>query len=116
MAPPRSRDLAFTDGDRPVLTVGRLEMVGLDYTWPATAAIDRVHMKKSWVLIERRPDGTLPITALFTPARPAPSPAARPAPSAAARSAGGRRPATVTVTVREAALRERRAPPSWTRR
>jgi len=49
-------DLAFIDGDRPILTVGRLEMAGLDYTWPATATIDRVHMRKSWALLERRPE------------------------------------------------------------
>src|SRR5438128_1125667 len=72
-------DLSFADGDRPVLTVGRLEMVGLDYTWPATATIERVHMKKSWVHIERRSDRTLPITTLFAPPRPASTPAASPA-------------------------------------
>jgi hypothetical protein len=92
-------DLSFADGDRPVLTVGRIETVGLDYSWPATATIERVHMKKSWVHIERRADGTLPITALFAPARPAPgaapSPAA-PAPPAAADAS------KVSVTVREA--------------
>ena len=104
-------DLAFADGDRPVLTVGRVETVGLDYTWPGTATIERVHMKKSWVHIERRPDGTLPITALFAPARPAPSPAAppaAPAPPAAAESgpapspAPSPTPSKISVTLREA--------------
>ncbi|MEX2221340.1 MAG: DUF748 domain-containing protein [Candidatus Rokuibacteriota bacterium] len=94
-------DLVFADGDRPALTVGRIETVGLDYTWPATATIDRVHMKKSWVHIERLPDGTLPISKLFTPARAAPSPPATPAgpaePTAAAAEAR-----KVSVTVREA--------------
>ncbi len=104
-------DLSFSDGDRPVLTVGRIETVGLDYTWPATASIERVHMKKSWVHIERRADGTLPITALFAPARPAPGAAPGPAapapPAAAAPSAAPAPPAAAdtskaTVTVREA--------------
>ena len=85
-------DLAFADGDRPVLTVGRIETAGLDYTWPATAAIDRVHMKKSWVHIERRPDGTLPISRLFTPVRAAPA-----EPTAGAAETG-----KVAVIVREA--------------
>ncbi len=89
-------DLSFADGDRPVLTVGRIETVGLDYTWPATAAIERVHMKKSWVYIERRPDGTLPITTLLAPARPAPSPVAPPAAPAPPP------PGKTNVTVREA--------------
>ena len=87
-------DLAFTDGDRSFLTVGRLEAAGLDYTWPATATIDRVHMQKSWVLLERRADGSLPLTAILTAARPGPS-----APAAAAPPAG---PApAVSVAVRE---------------
>ena len=98
-------DLAFSDGDRPVLTVGRIETIGLDYTWPAAAAIERVHMKKSWVLIERRPDGTLPITALFAPARPAPSPAAPP-PSAAPAPPAAAEPGKATVTVREAVFED----------
>ena len=98
-------DLSFADGDRPVLTVGRIETVGLDYTWPATATIERVHMKKSWVDIERRPDGTLPITALFAPARPASSPAASPAapaPPAALAPSPAAEPGKAHVTVREA--------------
>jgi hypothetical protein len=90
-------DLSFADGDRPVLTVDRIETVGLDYTWPATATIERVHMKKSWVHIERPPDGTLPITALFAPARPAsPAPPAALAPLPAAETG------KANVTVRQA--------------
>ncbi|HKA62085.1 MAG TPA: DUF748 domain-containing protein, partial [Methylomirabilota bacterium] len=78
-------DVAFRDGDRPILTVGRLEFAKLDYTWPATATVERVHMQKSWVLLERRADGSLPIAGILTPRRspPAPageSPAPRPAP------------------------------------
>jgi len=91
-------DLAFADGDRSVLTVGRIDTVGLDYTWPATATIERVHMKKSWVHIERRADGTLPITALFTPARPGPGPAPGPAAPAPPSSAEAGK---VSITVRE---------------
>ena len=89
-------DLVFADGDRPLLTVGRIEAAGLDYTWPATAVVERVRMSRSWVHVERRPDGTLPITGLLTSTRPRPGPAAAgPAePDAAA-------PAKVSVTVRE---------------
>ncbi|HUP34237.1 MAG TPA: DUF748 domain-containing protein [Candidatus Limnocylindria bacterium] len=104
-------DLSFSDGDRPVLTVGRIETVGLDYTWPATASIERAHMKKSWVHIERRADGTLPIAALFGPVRPAPGPAAPappapstpPAPSAPPAAAA---PGPATVAVREAVFED----------
>jgi len=80
-------DVAFRDGDRQILTVGRLELAKLDYTWPATATIERVHMQKSWVLLERRADGSLPIAGILTPRRAPPAPAvaadpgsARPAP------------------------------------
>lgn len=92
-------DVAFRDGDRPILTVGRLELAGLDYAWPATASIDRVHMQGSWVLIERRPDGSLPLASVLAaphagrpPAATAPAPPASSPPSA---------PPGVSVTVRE---------------
>ncbi|HXA96667.1 MAG TPA: DUF748 domain-containing protein [Candidatus Dormibacteraeota bacterium] len=64
-------DLDFAAGDRSLLTVGRLEAVGLDYASPATLTIDRVHMTKSWVLVERRPDGSLPLREIFTATHPA---------------------------------------------
>jgi uncharacterized protein involved in outer membrane biogenesis len=92
-------DLAFTDAGRSFLTVGRLEMAGLDYTWPATATIDRVRMQKSWVLLERRPDGSLPLTGILTTARPAP-----PAPEPAAPPPGP--PPAVSVAVREVLFEE----------
>jgi len=104
-------DLAFVDGDRSILTVGRLDLVGLDYTYPATASLERVHMRKSWVLIERRADGSLPITGILTaarrstpgaePAAPAPAPPPAPAPAPTAPPAAGSGPA-VQITVREA--------------
>jgi uncharacterized protein involved in outer membrane biogenesis len=86
-------DMAFTDGGRDLLTVGRLEMTGLDYAWPATASIERVHMRKSWVRLERRPDGSLPLADMLTtarqgsrgPAATAPSPGPAPAVSVAVR-------------------------------
>jgi uncharacterized protein involved in outer membrane biogenesis len=84
-------DMAFNDGGRDFLTVGRLEMTGLDYAWPATATIERVHMRKSWVRLERRADGSLPLADMLTTARPgARGPAAPPGPAPA-----------VSVAVRE---------------
>ena len=96
-------DLAFADGDRPALTVGRLEVAGLDFAWPATATIDRVHMRKSWVLIERRADGSLPLTALFTPTR---APPGGPAPSPPPTSPPSPGPSAASVTVRESVFEE----------
>jgi uncharacterized protein involved in outer membrane biogenesis len=83
-------DMAFTDGGRDFLTVGRLEMTGLDYAWPATATIERVHMRKSWVRLERRPDGSLPLADMLTTARQGPRGPAAPGPAPA-----------VSVAVRE---------------
>jgi uncharacterized protein involved in outer membrane biogenesis len=79
-------DVAFRDGDRPILAVGRLELAKLDYTWPATATVERVHMQKSWVLLERRADGSLPIAGILTPRRP-PAAAGAPAESGPAPTA-----------------------------
>jgi hypothetical protein len=71
-------DLTFADGDgsTPLLTVGRLELAGLDYAWPATATVDRVHMRKSWVRMERRADGSIPLTTILAARRAARAPAA----------------------------------------
>jgi uncharacterized protein involved in outer membrane biogenesis len=95
-------DLSFSDGDRPVLTVGRIETVGLDYTWPATATIERVHMKKSWAEIERRADGSLPLIVLFAAPRPGPGAAPAAPPPAPPPAEAGK----VDVTVREAVFED----------
>jgi uncharacterized protein involved in outer membrane biogenesis len=85
-------DLAFADGDgsTALLTVGHLELAGFDYAWPATATVDRVHMRKSWVRMERRADGSIPLTAILAARRTArapagPTPSASPVVSLAAR-------------------------------
>ena len=96
-------DLAFTDGDRPILTVGRLAATGLDYTWPATAVLDRVHMQKSWVMVERRADGSLPLREIFTAARRSPTAQPEPRPGSPAPAPT---PTAVSVTVRESVFEE----------
>jgi hypothetical protein len=87
-------------------------VAGLDYAWPATATIERVHMQKSWVMVERRPDGSVPLRELFTVARPragAPAAAAPPpdpssaAPPPAAASEAGK---AISVTVRESVFED----------
>ena len=97
-------DLAFADGDgsAPLLTVGRLELAGLDYTWPATATVDRVHMRKSWVRMERRADGSIPLTTILAARRPgrAPAPPAEKAPAPPTTPAPSPPPA-VSLTVHE---------------
>ena len=97
-------DLAFSDGDRPVLTVGRIETVGLDYTWPATAT-HRARAHEEVVGAHRAAAPTAPCRSPRCSPRRArrrarPPPGARatggPPPPAAAD------PGKATVTVREA--------------
>ena len=90
-------DLAFADGDgsAALLTVGRLELAGLDYAWPATATVDRVHMRKSWVRMERKGDGSIPLTTILAARRPGRAPTEKaPAPTPSP-------PATVSLTAHE---------------
>ncbi len=93
-------DLAMGDGDRRVLRVSRIETSGPEYTWPATLKVDRLHVQKSRVRIERQADGTVPLRTLFTLAR-APVETERSAPAQ-----GAAAPPTISVTVREALLED----------
>jgi uncharacterized protein involved in outer membrane biogenesis len=65
--------LAFLDRDRPLLTVERVEVTGIDAQWPTKLAIDRVRVTEPWARVERDPQGVLSLRALFTrrPDRPA---------------------------------------------
>ena len=59
------RDLTIGERERPLITVARMEMTGLDYRWPTTVAVDRFRVERSWAMVERRADGALPLAALF---------------------------------------------------
>ena len=48
------RDLVIGERDRPLVTVARMEMTGLDYRWPARLAVDRFRLERSWAQVERR--------------------------------------------------------------
>jgi len=65
--------LAVLDRDRPLLTVERVEVTGIDAQWPTKLAIDRVRVTEPWARVERDPQGVLSLQALFTrrPDRPA---------------------------------------------
>lgn len=69
------RDLTIGERERPLITVARMEMTGLDYRWPTTVAVDRFRVERSWAMLERRADGTLPLAALFRPLPEAAAPA-----------------------------------------
>jgi Domain of Unknown Function (DUF748) len=82
------------------LTVARIETSGVDYTWPAKVAIDRLHVQKSWAAIERRPDGTFPLALLFNAAWATPAATARSAPA----STGASPASALDVSIRESVL------------
>jgi len=71
------RDLTIGERGRPLITVARMDMTGLDYRWPTTVAVDRFRVERSWAMLERRADGALPLVALFRPL-PGPAPRHRP--------------------------------------
>ncbi len=69
--------LAFLDGDKPVLTVGRMDATGIDLAWPTRLAIDRLRVDAPWAEVARTTTGDLSLRALF--ARRADRPPAPPA-------------------------------------
>lgn len=77
------RRLAFADGARPVITVDRLHVGGLEARWPDTVTVRRVEVERSWALIQRDPDGRFLLRELFQrlPRAPAALAAGAPAPS-----------------------------------
>lgn len=75
--------LVFADRDRPLLTMQRVAVTGIDARWPDRVAIDRVHVMKPWAAVERDRRGVFSLRALFEPPTPrGPTPAAKTAPVA----------------------------------
>jgi uncharacterized protein DUF748 len=76
--------LVFADGDRPLLTMQRLTMTGIDARWPDRVAIDRIHAMKPWAAVERNRRGAFSLRALFDPPTPrsGAAPAAKTVPAA----------------------------------
>jgi uncharacterized protein involved in outer membrane biogenesis len=69
-------DLAFLEGDQPLLTVGRVDATGVDLQWPTQLAVDGLRVNAPWAKIERTPQGELSLRRLFArrpglPAAPA---------------------------------------------
>jgi hypothetical protein len=74
-------ELAFLEGTRPLLTVRRVDAIGIDLQWPASLAIDRLRAQTPWAQIERNSRGQLSLRAIFSrradrPAAPATEPVA----------------------------------------
>jgi hypothetical protein len=73
-------DLALVDRDRELVTVGRIDVTGLDYRLPNRVAIDDVRVQKPFAIIDRDERGQLSIAAALT-RRPASGPTPEPAPA-----------------------------------
>ncbi len=86
----RLQRFLLSDGDRPVVTVGRVETVGIDVDWPARVAVERVRLRRPSLLIERDAEGEFVFRRLVTPRWPAPD-RAGPAPT------GSTAPPTIEV-------------------
>ncbi len=79
----RLQRFRLSDGERPVVTVGRVEAVGIDVDWPARVALERVRFRRPSLLIERDAQGEFAVRRLVTP-RWAPTDPAGPAPTGSA--------------------------------
>ena len=92
-------DIAIEDPESKtdVLRMERMEIRGIDFSWPNYALVDKVTLTRPSVSVERGPDGTMNLRRLFTPTpRPgddqAPTGSDAPATADAPRSAEGDAP------------------------
>jgi hypothetical protein len=95
--------LTIGPGNRPPVSVERVEIVELDADWPTRVRVGRVTIRKPSLLLEREKDGSFPLRAMLVPA-PATStqkpeapaaPAASPAPGGAPTTPGAAPPRIV---------------------
>lgn len=93
----RVQRFRLSDGDRPVITVGRVETTGIDVDWPKRIAVQSVRFARPRLLIERDAEGDFAIQRLVTPRR---EPAAAAVPSTPGESAAPSAvPAELTIDV-----------------
>jgi uncharacterized protein involved in outer membrane biogenesis len=70
--------------DAPVARLARLEIQGIDFSWPNYALVKRVVLTKPEAQVVREADGAINLQRLFAPVAPSPPPKPAPAPRAAA--------------------------------
>ena len=87
----RLQAFRLNDGDRSVVTVGRLETAGIDVDWPKRITLESVKLRRPQLLIERDAQGEIRLRRLVTPrwasTAPAGSSPADPAPAVSPPSA-----------------------------
>ena len=94
------RGAFVADGPRRMATVDRAEARGLDVEWPARLSVERVTLRRPWVVVERDEHGGFPLRALLSPAKNATS--AEPAAS----ETGGAAPVERTIAVRRLVIED----------
>ena len=100
----RLQAFRLNDGDRTVVTVGRVETAGIDVDWPRRIGIRSVQLRRPSLLIERAADGEFRLRQLVTPRWAGPrSAGAPPAPPTGA-SPAGVRPTAAAPTIEIATL------------
>lgn len=103
-----ARGVALGSGDRPTVTITRVEANGIAAAWPTRVGIDRLTIAVPTVLLERASDGSFPLRAMLVPpvreAAPA-SPAATPSQPPAPVAPGAPKPST-SVWVGHVALED----------
>jgi hypothetical protein len=80
----------LNDGDRAVVTSGRVDVTGIDIDWPRRLAVGRVQLRRPRLLVERDPLGQIRLWKVAVPdwtAAPATSPPSAPAAAAPAPAA-----------------------------
>jgi hypothetical protein len=93
----RLQRFRLSDGDRPVLTVGLAEALGIDIDWPARIAVERVRFRRPRLLIERDAEGGFAVRRLAMPRRAGPDPAAPTAASPVRSTDGAAAPPTIEI-------------------
>jgi hypothetical protein len=88
------RRFQLDDGDRPVVTAGRMEVSGIDVDWPRRLAVERVHLRRPRLLVERDALGDIRLWRVVVPRWTAPPPGA----GAAATPAAGAAPPAADTT------------------
>jgi uncharacterized protein DUF748 len=104
----RVRRFSLSDGERPIVTVGRVEAMDVDVDWPRRIAVGTVLFRYPQLLIERDAQGDIVLRRLVTPRR-AGTDQTPGAPSAPRPPAGSSAPAAEATTIEVATLRLERA-------
>jgi len=63
----RLQAFRLSDGDRAVVTVGRVDTAGIDIDWPKRITLARVQLRRPRLLVERDPNGQILLRRLLTP-------------------------------------------------